>query len=255
MASIYDHPETYDLEHAGPEADVEFFVDLARRHRPARLLEVGCGDGRVTIPVAAAAQAWQGVVGGLDPSAQMLARAAARERGVDWVAGDVREPIPGGPYELIFSACSSLSHLLTAEEQRAAWRNAFEALAPGGRFVVAEIMPNYAALADSMRIPPRAVVELDGEFQRGEEKLIRRRSVSYQADLQQMEVHYFYDHAPDGRESENFVNDYAGHVYFPNELRLLFLGAGFEIESVWGGYRRQPFAHASRVMVLGGRRA
>ena len=247
MASIYDHPETYDLEHSARRADIEFFVGLTQQFRPKRILELACGDGLVTIPVARAAIEWGGEVLGIDSSAEMLERGKQKAGAdlVSWIKGDLRSDFAGGDYDFIFSPCSSLSHLVETKDQLAVWRNAFKALQPGGRLVIAEVMPNFALLAESMRIPPRELVELDGSFERNGERLVRRRSADYLADSQRLCVHYFYDRfAGDGTHE--------AHVYFPNELRLLFFMAGFEIEAEWGDYHRGPFEHSSRAMVVCG---
>ena len=71
------HVETYDAQHdtiPGGD-DVSFFRDLARR-ADGPVLELGCGTGRVAIPLA---EAGLDVVG-LDRSAAMLAVATERRR-------------------------------------------------------------------------------------------------------------------------------------------------------------------------------
>jgi SAM-dependent methyltransferase len=52
---IYRLPDDYDLEHAQRQPDIDFYIALARRWRPKRILELGCGTGRVTLPLAEAA--------------------------------------------------------------------------------------------------------------------------------------------------------------------------------------------------------
>ena len=64
----------YDLVFTG-SADVEFYVEEAKRAR-GPVLELGCGTGRVSIPIAEA-----GVdVTGLDVSEQMLSIAREKKR-------------------------------------------------------------------------------------------------------------------------------------------------------------------------------
>jgi hypothetical protein len=53
---------------------------------------------------------------------------------------------------------------------------------------------------------------------------------------------------------ERFVNDYEAHVYFPSELRLLFIAVGFEVEAVWGDYQLGPLRHDSRAIIICGRK-
>jgi len=255
MASIYKNPAIYDLEHASAEPDVPFFTALVKAHRPRRILEYACGNGRVTLPIAEACAEWGGTATGLDTAEAMLESARKRDSGarVSWVNGDLTSWRPAELCDFLFAACSSLSHLTTLEKQLEAWRNAFGSLTEGGRFVVAEVMPDYRTLADSMHSPPRATICLDGDFEKGAERMLRCRAAQFRADTQRMKVHYFYDRASAGN-AERFLDDYEAHVYFPNELQLLFLSAGFEIEAVWGDYHRGPLRHDSRAMIICGRK-
>lgn len=255
MSSIYDHPGIYDLEHSGPQGDVSFFVELIKSHRPAKILEYACGNGRLTLPVAEAAAAWGGAVSGVDASAPMLdaARQADSKGLVQWHEANLMTWKPSSPCDLLFSGCASLSHLLTLDQQLAAWRNAHASLAPEGRFIVAEVMPDYPTLADAMRSPSRAALFLDGDFDDGAQHLLRCRATRYRADFQRMHVRYFYD-CFSADAADRFVDDYHAHVYFPNELRLLFVASGFTIEAEWGDYERGSLRHDSRVIVVCGRK-
>ena len=80
---------------------------------------------------------------------------------VSFEAGDMRQWRSPTPFDLVIAPCSSLSHLLTLEDQIAAWRCAFDNLTSGGRFVADLTMPNLAAFAESMQTPPRQVLEID----------------------------------------------------------------------------------------------
>lgn len=254
MASIYERPADYDLEHAGPQPDADFFCALARRWRPARIVEYGGGTGRVTRPVAEAAAEWGGRVWGVDASEAMVSAAATETGNLEWCVGDARTWRPPEPVDLIFSACSSLSHLLTEADLLAAWRNAAASLRPGGRFVVAERAPDYATLAESLRVPPRDVIALDRDVDHPGRRLLRCRSARYHAHRQRLSVRFFYDRFDETGPDDRFIDDYEAHVFFPTELRLLFLIAGFEIEAEWGGPGGEPFTHLSRTMIFCGRR-
>jgi len=52
MVQLYRRPEEYDLEHLGDDEDIQFYVDLARSLKPKSVLELACGTGRITIPLA-----------------------------------------------------------------------------------------------------------------------------------------------------------------------------------------------------------
>jgi hypothetical protein len=129
---------------------------------------------------------------------------------------------------------------------------------PVGRFVVDVTMPNLTAYADSMASPPRALVEMDidQESEDGQRRLIRYKTIRYEAHRQRAHVHFLYDRfeADDDDQARRYISDFESHVYFPRELELLFRYTGFEIEATYGGYRGERLRSRSPALVMIGRR-
>jgi SAM-dependent methyltransferase len=264
MLQIYQRPEEYDLEHIGDEVDVRFYLELARSLKPKLVLELACGTGRITIPMAEEGAKSGFSVVGLDAEATMLKTATerasrlsalARER-IRLVRGDMRKWHSRDLFDLIAVPCSSITHLLELKDQLEVWRRAFQNLAPGGRFAVEAPMPNFSAYADSFANPPRTVVEIDHDVtdQKRKIRLVRRRTVTYLPDEQRAQIRFLYEKYQRKRFVESYIDDFESHVYFPRELRLLFLHAGFEIESVFGDYDRRPLRATSGQMIMIGRK-
>ncbi len=90
-----------------------------------RILDLGCGDGVLTARIAAAGAA----VTGLEPDPDMAA--AARGRGLAVIAADAHDPIPGGPWDAVFSNAA----LHWMRDPALVLSRVFDALAPGGRLV------------------------------------------------------------------------------------------------------------------------
>jgi SAM-dependent methyltransferase len=78
VGELYKHPEEYDLEHLGDSDDIDFYVSLARKLKPRRILELGCGTGRITLPLAEEGARLGFEVVGLDSQSEMLGKAANR---------------------------------------------------------------------------------------------------------------------------------------------------------------------------------
>jgi 2-polyprenyl-3-methyl-5-hydroxy-6-metoxy-1,4-benzoquinol methylase len=118
--SLYSHPQFYDLvEGAYATGNVlEFYCrQIARYGEP--VLELACGSGRLTIPLAEA-----GIqITGLGLSEAMLTRAVAKaaERGVHLplVHGDIRSFQFSQAFNFIFLPAQSLTHLHTRKEVEA----------------------------------------------------------------------------------------------------------------------------------------
>src|SRR3954471_13432807 len=129
---FYDHPDLYDaLLPAG--AHVPFYAGLARQQAGA-VLELACGTGQLTIPVAMAGLP----AVGLDRSSAMLSvartRASAAGASVAFVEGDMCDFGLGRSVRLIFVSRNSLLHLLSTTDLLAAFTAFRRHLAPGGIF-------------------------------------------------------------------------------------------------------------------------
>jgi SAM-dependent methyltransferase len=264
MSEIYRHPDEYDLEHLGDDEDIGFYVALLRKLRPRTILELGCGTGRITLPLAKAAARSDAEVVGLDSQPQMLEQAEQNraripsdvQPRVRFLAGDMRTFHLESKADLIVIPCASLTHVLELEDQIAVFRRCYENLNPGGRFIVEVTMPNMAAFADSFSVPPRTPIEIDLDRSDDSDgtRLIRRKTTRYLSDRQLAEIRFLYEKYQHGRAVESYIDDFASHVFFPRELALLFIHTGFEIERTLGDYRERPLAPNSPLIIMIGRR-
>ena len=261
---IYKRPGDYDLEHEGDDEDIGFYRRLVQRLRPRRVLELACGSGRVTLPLAEQGAEQGFEVVGVELADEMLsaalekreAAAPAVQRALTLTRGDMRTWRTDQPFDLVITPCSSLCHLLTLPDRLAAWRTAWLALAPGGRFVADIAMPNLAVYADSCQTPPRALVEIDLDTSPpdGSARLVRYKTTRYLPHEQRAQVRFLYDRFTAEEPVDRYVSDFESHVYFPCELQLLFLHTGFELEDTFGGYFERPLRPTSREMLVIGRR-
>src|SRR5436190_4898662 len=135
--SFYDDPVLYDRVSTPPAASVAFYVGRARETR-GDVLELACGTGRVTIPIAQALARSDRTVSALDLAPAMLdaarAKSAAAHVAADFVSGDMRRFALGRRYGLIFVAFNSLLHLTTNEALGECFACVREHLAPDGIF-------------------------------------------------------------------------------------------------------------------------
>lgn len=138
----------------GLPGDLEFYLGLARQARPP-VLELGCGTGRLTIPIARAGVS----IVGLDCDPDLLDVARCRSEGAPsprWLRGDMRSLALGERFGLIFLPFRGFSYLLTPEDQRAALDSAFEHLLPGGQLALDVFNPSVLALLARSNRPPAA---------------------------------------------------------------------------------------------------
>ena len=237
----------YDAEHRGSGAvqdiivdDIPFYVALARAAdaRGERVLELGCGTGRVTIPMA---QAGFEVVG-IDNAAPMLhvARRKAEAlglRNLTWLQADMASFVLDARFGLAVIPFRSFQMLLTEERQRACLACIHEHLIAGGSLVLNVANPEPLLAARHIEARNKAPHPLHAGPGRSDWK--SEVSKTPRSDL------------PGGRGFVARVQRNLRLRYvFRDELELLLTSAGFAIEALYGWFDGRPFAADSDEIVL-----
>jgi SAM-dependent methyltransferase len=240
--ALYQDPELYDLMFSAGQreraiAAERFYVEEAGRNR-GRVLELACGTGRLTIPIA---QSGVEIVGA-DLSSSMLAqareKAAAAGVAIQFVEADMRRSNLAGRFATILIAGNSLLHMLTIEELRCCLGGVRRHLAPGGRLVFDVSKWDLTRLA---RDPDeRHPVFRAQHPSRGEIAIEETAAYDSAAQIRYMRWYLSAPGAADFR-----VIEYSLRVIFPQELPLLLESAGFRLEERYGEFPRQPFDASS----------
>jgi SAM-dependent methyltransferase len=220
------------------------------------VLELGCGTGRVLLPLARAGFE----IAGLDSAPHMIERCRAklqaeppevRER-VRLLVADMTSFELDRRFALITIPFAGFQHLRTVEQQLACLERCRSHLVPQGRLVLDLPNPDPA--------PPshvRSDEPTDGEATASlvdwtEGRRIRwwMTVVGYERSLQCTECEVTYEIiAADGwtrRVSETFPLRYV----FRFELEHLLVRAGFRVAALYGDYDRSAFADDSPAMIV-----
>src|SRR5438477_475778 len=243
LAALYDL-DTAPLE-GGP--DVEWFSGLARR-TGGPILELGCGTGRITVPIA---QDGHHIVG-LDRSAAMLERAERRARRANveirWVEGDMRAFSFNEAFALVFVALNSFL-MLDPNDRWSCLARVREHLAPRGRVAIDVFQPD-----------PEVVVGLDGgvvdEWERVDPESARavRKFSSSRANVDGVTQRIWYDETDDTGAVQRIGGTTTLHYLYRREAQLLFSEARSVIWTPAGAYGGYPAdAHSSTPLVVADR--
>jgi SAM-dependent methyltransferase len=258
---LYRDGRHYDALNSDLLADIPFYVEEARHtaalnppHRKERgkvghqVLELACGTGRLTIPIAQS-----GVdITGLDLSPSMLAhaRTKAEQAGVEisFVEGDCRAFELPRKFALIFMAFNSMQHL----HDHASLTNLFSSvrkhLAPGGQFIFDVFNPKISMLA---RSPEERQPEREYDDPDGKGTIVLENTMHYDDASQVSRIKwYFSRRGPNGLEPDFRVEDLHMRCFFPQELDLLVRSQGFEIVDKFGNFERKPFASGEPKQVV-----
>jgi len=120
------------VEPAKTRADLRFVLALCRGGRD--VIDIGCGYGRIAVPLGKAGLRVRGI--DLDPQLIAAARRAVRGQGlpVRFAVGDMRElPAVDAAFDRALCLWSTFQHLLTRRDQVRALAGMHRVLRPGGR--------------------------------------------------------------------------------------------------------------------------
>src|SRR5918997_1931019 len=103
----------YDVENSWA-ADDDFFLGLANAAARRRILDLGCGTGRLTTALAAAGH----IVTGVDPDVGALESAARKPHGekVGWLVGTSSALLRGAAFDLALMTGHVAQAIIGAEE-------------------------------------------------------------------------------------------------------------------------------------------
>jgi len=242
-----DYARFYDWENAQTmgRRDIRFWQRMAARTQ-GRILELGCGTGRVSVPVAKAGA----TLVGIDRSESMLARARKRARrstiagALHLVRGDITAlPFPKAHFALVAAPYGILQSLLDDAVLDGTLAAVHRVLAKGGTFgidLVSDLpsWPEYRnrtklrgqvgrsqtriTLVESVRqVPARGLTMFDQEF-------IERR----------------------GRESRRHAFSLAFRTLTVGDLSARLERHGFRITAVLGDYDGGPWDPRADVWLL-----
>jgi SAM-dependent methyltransferase len=241
---------TYDLEYGTFEADLDFYVELAKEAEPP-VLELATGTGRVSLPIAR-----EGVpIVGIDTSAKMLAVARKKLEGelalpLRLVEADMQDfelEEVKGRLGLVIIPARAFLHLTTTADQIACLTNVRDHLRQGGLLVLNFFVPDVELIA-AHRGRLGRVVTFQSRFtapDSGNEIEVwgHRRYRVHDQFIEQRFVYHEWD--AEGRLVRITRQGYTLCYIWPREFEHLLVRCGFEVEGLYGWFDKRPFDEKS----------
>lgn len=240
----------YDLDET-PMADLSFYEAMAQEKM--RVLELGCGTGRVMVPLARLVKE----IVGVDYSPGMIERCRAKlhaaripEARAHAHVGDITHLQLGHEFDLVIAPFRVFQALETDEEVAGAFASIRRRLAPDARAVLNVFNPS--------RDPDR----LRREWCKPDERVCWEKVqpdgtrivhsewyASMDRDKLVLYPQLIYRRYRGEELTDEFIQHIKMRCYYPQEFRDLVERHGFRITNAWGGYAGEAYG-AGRELVL-----
>jgi len=241
VASSYDTIPDFGLLYDSvplyaARTDVGFYVNEAKA-AGGRVLEVGCGTGRILLPIARAGCA----ITGIDGSKQMLERCrvnlaaepAAVQSRITLAQHDMRDFNLAEQFTLIIAPFRVVQHLTTIDDQLQFLATVARHLAPQGRLVFDVFNPRFDILVGADGVEREDTPEQrlpDGRMFHRAYRIARVRWID---QVSEAELVYYVD-------GTRYVQAFEMRWYLAAELRHLLARAGFRVREMYGDFARGP---------------
>jgi SAM-dependent methyltransferase len=243
----------YDDDYRTYDDDLGLILEMAE-DADGPVVELGCGTGRVLLPLADAGLEATGV--DISPALLAVARARLAATGlaarITLVEGDVRDPgLPEQAFALAICTSNTLMHLTDAVDQELTLRAAWRLLRPGGRLMLDLFNPDIARLLEV-----NGLVELADRWTDAttgaEVTKWSVRSVDIAEQIQ--ETLFIYEEMLPTGETRRTNCPFVLRFLWRNEGELMLRAAGFVVEEVWGEFDGTPYDAMSDHLIFIARR-
>jgi ubiquinone/menaquinone biosynthesis C-methylase UbiE len=221
----------YSDQHNARQVDIEFWKK-ASLEKGGPILELGCGTGRILIPIASA-----GVdITGIDASQRMLDTLLGNlnkldqevVRRINLIHGRFPEAIPKESFQQVFMTFGILQFVLTDHDSL--FKKIKEVLKPNGRLVVDVRSYSFIHGKTSVSKPAKF-------FKSGEHEIQLNKIVSYDHVTQVIKEQYNWKLRNTNNGSERKLKTtQLMRVYYRFELEYLLRLNGFKIIETYGDY-------------------
>lgn len=244
--SPYDAPELYDLLLGGLDFDLPFWVSTGREAR-GPVLDLGCGTGRVLIPLLETGVDADGI--DLFEPMLELARRKARAKGFRprLLVSDMRDFTIPRRYARIILAFNAFAHADTTEAQLSTLRRCHEHLAPGGALVLHMSYPGPRYWAEPDGEPAMEIETVRAaDAHRFQMWDTRFKDTVAQCQRSEIEIREF---DTKGATAASYRFHTTQRWVYKFELELLFRLAGFARWELYGGFAREPLERPDQQIV------
>ena len=237
----------YDLDYAVEELDLPVVQSFAARCG-SPILELGCGTGRLVVPLAREGYS----VTGVDLSDAMIDRARAKVAEQDLcdratlVVQDLRRLELEERFALAYAAINSFMHLTTSDDQLTALVRFRQHLKPGGLLVLDLFNPDPGRLADS---DGEVILDKVLTDPASGERLMKFYTENVDLGRQLVHVTVFVDRVDDEGRVQRTLFPFTLRYLYRDELALLLRHAGFEVETFYGSYELDDFCGESERLI------
>jgi len=239
---MYEDPVQYDELYDHVQEELAFVLENTKwKEEP--IIELACGTGRITIPMATLGFQMIGV----DIHTGMLQRAQEKakrkELSIQWIHQDCTKLDLSVQSPFIYMTGNSFQHFLTNWDQDELFTSVKKHLLPNGEFIFDTRNPILLELAEGEDLTEETTNSHN-------QKIIKRDIETYDPLTQILHCTTTIERIENKQVIHHTRSAISLRYTFPLELKRLLNSHGFEIINLYGSWKKNTFNESSVSMVV-----
>ena len=236
----------YDTEFGDKADDIHFILEYAKKQRGG-VLELGCGTGRVLIPIAEA-----GVkITGIDNSLNMLKVARDKiaqkplcvRRDIELVHARMQNFSLKKKFSLIICTFNTFMHITKRKDQLQVLKNVHLHLERNGLFINEIFIPSFTF---KERTSQQEIVDRKNQM-----SFKKVEKLQYHYDTQILDVSYIYEKINNKSEvKDRYVHSFQLRYTLYPEMKELLSKSGLVIVDVFSNFNKKSFDGKNRMIIV-----
>tara|TARA_Y100000996_G_scaffold415486_1_gene410525 strand:+ start:10312 stop:11067 length:756 start_codon:yes stop_codon:yes gene_type:complete len=237
--------EIYDRIYTDLDNDIDFYTKLASKSK-GKVLEIGCGTGRVTIPIA---QANIKIVG-IDISKNMInilnRKIKDTHFDISCYQMDMRNININEKFDLVIIPFNGFQSMLTVSDQYKCLSSIREHMSSNGTLALDMFTPSLDMFDQNEKIW-YVVKEIINK--NGIPNMMVKHSSKYELTNQIIYTTLMIEEILKNKITKTIYNNFSLRYNNRHESEYLFKNSGFKISNLYGDFKSNPFSANSEKMI------
>ena len=237
--------EIYDRIYSDLDSDIHFYTTLASKSK-GKVLEIGCGTGRVTIPIGRD----NIKIVGIDISKNMLNILGSKIKDTYFdilcYEMDMRNININEKFDLVIIPFNGFQSMLTISDQYKCLSSIREHISPNGILALDMFTPSLDMFDQDEKIWYE-VKEIINET--GIPNIMVKHSSKYESTNQLIHTTLMIEEIQKNKITKTIYNNFSLRYSNRYESEYLFKNSGFEISNLYGDFNFNPFSANSEKMI------
>ena len=239
--TIYHNPQRYDDQYWWKKNDIEFWKKIYTKNNGKKILELGSGTGRLSIPLLKEGADYTG----LEISKEFCNHAKNKIKKYGFVpniiTGDFRDFNLNNKYDIIFIGFNTFLHLLNDTDATKCFNSVKKHMHANTLFYIDIFVPNPLFLYRSKK----RIKNLEYIDTKTNQTIYIDEICDYNRTTEVNKITWVYYSKNQEEQEYNFTM----RMYFPDTMNRLIIDSGLHINNLWGDHEFNMFNEDSELQI------